>query len=397
MTACVNNGASTLRADHAQGDGLLKVKAGEGARFGTAFPLRVTVQAATGSAYTIFKVTGRAADDLTIAPADEGTVDQAWPAGTAVENRWTAGAVAELAALAGPNVFTGGLTVHSHSAHGAGGVIDAPDPGAFFWGTTVVSSVMEDSTDLPAGGGNRIGLLAGLNVNPPATPNNVSYRGLIAEINVPAPCPAALGNLTVNATYGKHQGTGKANAATALDARWFITGSGGAGVVTAIYIGHQFTGTGPVTTGIGIQIDPPSGGAPLTNAQGILIGDHSTSGAPNHYNLRSSGVNSLNQFEGRVRIGPANIDPSSNLDVQGTTRGFLPPRMTTVQRNAIVTPAEGLMVYDTTLHALCFRRATDWLVIGGAPGTMEAEPTPDVQQPAEQNTRKRRRRRKGGE
>jgi hypothetical protein len=57
----------------------------------------------------------------------------------------------------------------------------------------------------------------------------------------------------------------------------------------------------------------------------------------------------------RVGIGKniVNADLSSVLELQSTTQGFLPPRMTTVQKNAIVTPAAGLMVYDTTLNKLC--------------------------------------------
>ena len=38
---------------------------------------------------------------------------------------------------------------------------------------------------------------------------------------------------------------------------------------------------------------------------------------------------------------------SSALDIQSTTRGFLPPRLTATQRTAIASPAAGLMVYDT--------------------------------------------------
>lgn len=41
------------------------------------------------------------------------------------------------------------------------------------------------------------------------------------------------------------------------------------------------------------------------------------------------------------------------LQVNSTTKGFLPPRMTTAQKNAIVSPAVGLVVYDTTLNKLC--------------------------------------------
>jgi hypothetical protein len=44
---------------------------------------------------------------------------------------------------------------------------------------------------------------------------------------------------------------------------------------------------------------------------------------------------------------------SAQVDVASTTKGFLPPRMTTTQKNAIASPAAGLVVYDTTLNKLC--------------------------------------------
>ena len=54
---------------------------------------------------------------------------------------------------------------------------------------------------------------------------------------------------------------------------------------------------------------------------------------------------------------------SSQLTVESTTKGFLPPRMTTTQKNAIASPAAGLMVYDTTLNKLCVRTASTWETI----------------------------------
>jgi hypothetical protein len=55
---------------------------------------------------------------------------------------------------------------------------------------------------------------------------------------------------------------------------------------------------------------------------------------------------------GQTGINTASPDASAALDVVSTTRGFLPPRVTTTQRNAISTPADGLLVYDTTLDQL---------------------------------------------
>lgn len=49
----------------------------------------------------------------------------------------------------------------------------------------------------------------------------------------------------------------------------------------------------------------------------------------------------------QVGINTATPDASSMLDVVSTTKGMLAPRMTTLQKNAITTPANGLLVFDT--------------------------------------------------
>lgn len=49
----------------------------------------------------------------------------------------------------------------------------------------------------------------------------------------------------------------------------------------------------------------------------------------------------------QIGIGTNTPDPSAALEVQSTTKGFLPPRMTETQMLAISAPAEGLMVYCT--------------------------------------------------
>ena len=49
-----------------------------------------------------------------------------------------------------------------------------------------------------------------------------------------------------------------------------------------------------------------------------------------------------------VGVGTSTPAASAQLDVSSTTKGFLPPRMTTAQRIAIAAPAEGLLVYQTT-------------------------------------------------
>jgi hypothetical protein len=55
---------------------------------------------------------------------------------------------------------------------------------------------------------------------------------------------------------------------------------------------------------------------------------------------------------GTVGFGTATPDAKSVIDLTSTTKGFLPPRMTTTQRNAIASPPAGLMIYNTTTNKL---------------------------------------------
>ncbi len=56
----------------------------------------------------------------------------------------------------------------------------------------------------------------------------------------------------------------------------------------------------------------------------------------------------------------ASADPSAILDIKSTTKGFLPPRMDTDQRNLIVSPAVGLTIYNTTIKAFQVYNGTKW-------------------------------------
>jgi trimeric autotransporter adhesin len=64
--------------------------------------------------------------------------------------------------------------------------------------------------------------------------------------------------------------------------------------------------------------------------------------------------------QSQVGIGTLNPDGSAMLDINSTSGGLLIPRLTTVQRNAIPSPAEGLIVYDKTLHTFFFYENTLW-------------------------------------
>ncbi len=70
----------------------------------------------------------------------------------------------------------------------------------------------------------------------------------------------------------------------------------------------------------------------------------------------------------QVGIGTVTPNASSVLDITSTTQGMLTPRMTTAQRAAIASPADGLMVYDTDLKAFHYYNSstTAWTIVNSA-------------------------------
>lgn len=68
---------------------------------------------------------------------------------------------------------------------------------------------------------------------------------------------------------------------------------------------------------------------------------------------------------GSIAAGAATPDAKAMLDLVSTTKGALLPRMTTTQRDAITTPPEGLIIYNTTTHDLNFRDNTTWQAVIG--------------------------------
>lgn len=70
---------------------------------------------------------------------------------------------------------------------------------------------------------------------------------------------------------------------------------------------------------------------------------------------------------GQVFIAPSGtVNASAMLQVDSTTKGFLPPRMTTTQRDAISTPATGLQIFNTTTNKINFYNGSAWEVVTSA-------------------------------
>jgi hypothetical protein len=120
----------------------------------------------------------------------------------------------------------------------------------------------------------------------------------------------------------------------------FITCSYASTVDTGITLSGNITGMTWVGTSGGSRnfsaINNYSGGGVLD----IIYGS-STGANPDTYILR------LDAVKNSVGLGGA-ADASAQLYMSSTSQGFRPPVMTTTQRNAISSPAQGLMVYNST-------------------------------------------------
>jgi len=66
-----------------------------------------------------------------------------------------------------------------------------------------------------------------------------------------------------------------------------------------------------------------------------------------------------------VGINTDTPDASALLELNSTTQGFLPPRLSTVERDAITSPAEGLIIYNSTEQCINYYNGTIWLSLCG--------------------------------
>jgi predicted heme/steroid binding protein len=79
----------------------------------------------------------------------------------------------------------------------------------------------------------------------------------------------------------------------------------------------------------------------------------------------NSADNSILSVSGGIGINVLNLNQSALFQMDSTTKGFLPPRMTLAQRLAIVLPAEGLIVYQTNgVVGLYIYASGTWRTLG---------------------------------
>lgn len=85
----------------------------------------------------------------------------------------------------------------------------------------------------------------------------------------------------------------------------------------------------------------------------------------NNLTVGTTGTNRTFKTQGTALVSTTattSANASAALHVDSTTKGFLPPVMTTTQMNAIASPATGLTVYDSTLRCLAtYSGAGSWV------------------------------------
>ena len=85
---------------------------------------------------------------------------------------------------------------------------------------------------------------------------------------------------------------------------------------------------------------------------------------------------SFAQAQNNVGVNTTTPHASAALDISSTTQGMLVPRMTQTQRNAIATPATGLMIFQTDNTAgFYYYSGTAWSAVAGSVATQTTTAT----------------------
>lgn len=105
-----------------------------------------------------------------------------------------------------------------------------------------------------------------------------------------------------------------------------------------------------------------------TGSYNTALGSFADVGSDNLTNATAIGANTVvNQSNSlvlgnnaNVGIGTSSPNAAAILDLNSTAKGFLPPRMTTQQMEAISNPAEGLMIYNVNKKLIEYYNGTRW-------------------------------------
>jgi hypothetical protein len=231
-------------------------------------------------------------------------------------------------------------------------------------------NIQTNGVAAPTGGAGLMFNLAGSGQGMSITNQNaITYRiGQYAASNV-----LSLGNSSAafNINTSSNIGIGLTNPT----ARTHIQGSGSTSATTSLLVQNSagtqmfrvddnnrtYVGSSIILLGTSLVLS-----ADVNNPQLYITGGSNLGiNAPGNNGIIYGRSNSNNQeFFGFSALGSAigssTLTASAVLAVNSTTQGFLPPRMTTTQKNAIASPAAGLVVYDSTTNKLCCYNGSTW-------------------------------------
>lgn len=137
------------------------------------------------------------------------------------------------------------------------------------------------------------------------------------------------------------------------------------GAVTAItgvplHVGSGSNGTFFTTT----DFVNASTGSCLIVESGAATGNTYFSLRPRISGNTSNGNLILNRTGGSVAVGTTTVNAAALFTLSSTTQGFLPPVMTTAQRNAISSPPAALELFDSDLGQMMFYNGSVWVEEG---------------------------------
>jgi hypothetical protein len=177
---------------------------------------------------------------------------------------------------------------------------------------------------------------------------------------------------------GSSLSIGNFSSATGASLAFGITANAGnSGVLDSIAIGRNALIDANVIRGVAIGRN-----ANAKHGNAWAVGYNAVTYMANSFTFGDSSITSI--FQGNVLIGTTTnagykldvngsvriqeklsvgtpTEVSAVLEVSSNTQGFLPPRMTTAQRDAIVSPATGLVLFNTTTDTLQVRVSTGWI------------------------------------
>jgi hypothetical protein len=114
----------------------------------------------------------------------------------------------------------------------------------------------------------------------------------------------------------------------------------------------------------------------LSGSYNVLGAGHLLPSSDNLYTIgaTSTRISAIYSYKGfystNVQIGGSTEYASSLLSMDSTTKGFLPPRMTAAQKNAIASPSTGLVIYQTdSTEGLYQYKSTGWSILDGGAAT----------------------------